>query len=287
VAAIGNYWAKTRRPEPFEVRLLQSLADSASIAMENVQLYGDLQASLSDARAARDEIARQLGLRDEFISVTAHELKTPLTPLVIQAQIIQKLVGQGEFEGHPRATEVRRFAEVTHRQATDLSQLIEELLEVSRIRLGHFEVRPTEGVEPAKIIEGLVEQFSLISPSRITAELTPGLRGTWDPLRLRQLLQNLLANAVAYGKGQPIAVRTSLRDGLARFEVEDEGIGVPEADRTRIFERFERATSIQSFGGMGLGLFICREIVRAHGGKIRVENTYTGRGARFVAELPL
>ena len=112
--------------------------------------------------------------------------------------------------------------------------------------------------------------------------------GRWDRLRLEQVFGNLLSNAIKYGGGHPIEVAVS-RNGnghTAKLEVTDHGIGISAEDQARLFNRFERAVSIESFGGLGLGLYITRQIVTAHGGTIRVESQ-PGAGATFVVELPL
>ncbi len=289
LGAIGNYWARKRVPKPHEIRLLQTLADSTSVAMENAQLYGNLQDSLREERLAKDEIARQLELRDEFVSVAAHELKTPLTPLKLQSEIFRRLLTGNQFAGHPRESDLRRYSEIIGRQVTDLAQLVEGLLEVSRIRLGRFQVAKTPAVDLAALIREVVEHFQPLSRGVIVARVEEPLIGTWDQVRLRELLQNLVSNAISYGKEKPISIKAVRTEGEipgVRIEVEDQGIGVPLADRERIFGRFERATSIRSFGGMGLGLFVAREIVHAHGGTIRVEGE-EGMGALFIVELPL
>ena len=112
------------------------------------------------------------------------------------------------------------------------------------------------------------------------------MHGRFDRQRLEQVVVNLLANAVKYGAGRPIDVVVAEEEDRAKLAVRDRGIGISEEDQARIFERFARAVSVKHFGGFGLGLYICREIVRAHGGTIRVESRL-GQGATFIIELPL
>jgi signal transduction histidine kinase len=110
--------------------------------------------------------------------------------------------------------------------------------------------------------------------------------GRWDPLRIEQVVANLLSNACKYGAGKPIRISVEVNGDRARLSVRDHGIGIAPADRERIFERFERAASARHYGGLGLGLYITRQVVEAHGGTIRVVS-HTGAGSTFAVELPL
>jgi signal transduction histidine kinase len=110
--------------------------------------------------------------------------------------------------------------------------------------------------------------------------------GRWDPLRIEQVIANLLSNACKYGAGKPIEIQVGEEHGRARLSVQDHGIGIPAADRDRIFERFERAASRRHYGGLGLGLYISRQVVQAHAGAIRVQSQ-TGEGSTFIVDLPL
>jgi signal transduction histidine kinase len=112
------------------------------------------------------------------------------------------------------------------------------------------------------------------------------VRGEWDPLRIDQLIDNLLSNALKYGAGRPVEVAVSEEQGVARLVVRDHGISIRPEDRARIFERFERAVSSRHFGGLGLGLWVVREVVQALGGQVTVQST-AGEGSTFVVSLPL
>jgi signal transduction histidine kinase len=285
MGAIGNYWKYIRRPKGYEVQLLQSLADSTSIALENVSLFEQLENSLRDARSARDEIARQLALRDEFISVAAHELKTPLTPLLIQAQIFKKIVGKETNREQLLASGFKKFSEVNLRQLDELNQLIENLLDVSRIQFNQFSFNPVTQVDLAEILQEMVKFYQMTHQVEIHTMIDPPLTGCWDPIRLKQLFRSLISNAISYGLKKPITICASRVGEKVRIEVEDQGIGISTSDQARVFQRYERATSLKSFGGMGLGLFIAREIVNAHDGKIWIESELN-QGTRILVELP-
>lgn len=290
IGAIGTYWQHTRRPTINEVQLLQSLADSTSIALENVSLFQQLEASLQDARSARDEIARQLSLRDEFISIAAHELKTPLTPLLIQAhyfdQVISKEKEKEKEKRSPLVSSLEKYSEVNLRQLGDLDHLVENLLDVSRIRLNRFPYQPTPDVDLAELIQEVVQSYQLVSAIQIQTVIDPPLIGEWDSIRLKQLLRNLISNAINYGLQKPILIRAFKTGDRVKVSVEDQGIGISPADQIRVFQRYERATSIRSFGGMGLGLYISKQIVSAHGGTIWIESELN-HGTRVHVELPL
>jgi signal transduction histidine kinase len=233
----------------------------------------------------RQEQARQaVRIRDEFLSVASHELKTPLTSLKLQVQGMIELPPTVEDP-----TEAKRVASsfaLTERQVRRLERLINNLLDVSRIAVGRF-VLQIEDVDLSAMVRDVASQFSAEiarSGYALKLDLPPQALGSWDPLRLEQVVVNLLSNALKYGDGKPIEVTVQLDDDYARIIVRDHGIGVASADQERIFERFERAVSV-NYGGLGLGLYITRQIVLAHGGTIRVDSGL-GAGATFVVEIP-
>lgn len=285
VAAIGNYWAKPHMPTDDEIQLLQALADSTSIALENVHLSIENQKALAQARQSASELSRQLELRDEFISVAAHELRTPLTPINVQSQFMQLLVQRGEFQDHARAQELQRFAEISRRQLRQLTDRVESMLDVSRIQLGQFHVHRLGGVDLNKIVEDAIQDcyqpgVELSFNSSVT------VKGIWDASRISQAVRHVLRNAVKYGQNKPILITLTANLDTATLSIKDQGIGIAAEDQARIFDRFERASSYKNFGGLGLGLFITRRIIREHGGNIEVHSE-AGRGTTTVIKLPL
>jgi signal transduction histidine kinase len=236
-----------------------------------------------DAERIRAEEA--LRVRDEFLSVASHELKTPLTALQIELYGMRAPV---EKTGDERLG--RKLGRAA-RGADRMSQLIEMLLDVSRIATGRLPLR-REPFELRAAIEQLVEtmrgtaaqaacDFSF-HPSPAVGPIV----GNWDRLRVEQVVMNLLSNAFKYGAGRPVTLRVSREGDEAIIEVRDHGPGIPPGDLERIFERFERATAMGNQGGLGLGLYVSREIVHAHGGSIAGHSLADG-GACFTVRLPL
>lgn len=172
-------------------------------------------------------------------------------------------------------------------QMRRLADLVENLLDVSRINESRLDLHlePTDLAALARLVsEHLREQLDRTG-CKLELEAKEPVQGEWDRLRLEQVMLNLLTNAMKYGAGRPIRLTTLLQGERALLRVSDEGIGIPREAQRRIFERFERAAS-HNYGGLGLGLFITRQIVEAHHGQIWVESE-PGRGATFFVELPL
>ncbi|WP_437945074.1 AAA family ATPase [Sorangium sp. So ce296] len=262
-----------RRYGPADLRLAEELGYRAALALDNVRLFAD----------AQEAIAR----RDEFLVVASHELKTPLTSLQLQTQRVELLLRR-----HQRAEltpeRIEGALRVFHRQLARLGHLVNELLDVTTLNAGRLTLaRAPVGL--AELIRDVIERLSqqlADAGCRTELDLDEPVIGRWDPSRVEQVVLNLLSNAMKYGSGGPIHVSMRQREGRAMLAVRDHGIGIAEADQARIFERFERAVSVCNFGGLGLGLYIARCIVSAHGGSIRVESQ-PGAGATFIVELPL
>jgi signal transduction histidine kinase len=252
---------------------LQLLASQVSISLENARLY----------RAAQQAVQ----VRDEFLSVASHELKSPLTSLFLQAQRLARLLQRGSREP-PRLEVVSGVLETLNRQTQRLARLGEQLLDVSLLHSGRLELK-LEPVDLGALVREVVERTGEqpgLAGYPVEVHVPEPAVGHWDRSRLEQVLLNLLTNAMKYGEGRPVRVRVEQDDGLVRLEVQDEGIGISSEDQVRIFERFERVTPTRHhYEGLGLGLYLTRQIVLAHGGSIRVRSA-PGQGSTFTVELP-
>ncbi len=260
-----------RRFSAEDLLLAEELARRAASALEKARLYQRAQEAI--------------GLRDEFLSIAAHELKTPLTTLQLQLNMLEKsLAGGGAEDEKPG----RRVASAM-RQTGRLTRLVEDLLDVSRITAGRMTLN-REVCDLVEIVQDVLGSFEALAKkagSTLKTDLPrEPVRGSWDRDRIEQVIVNIISNALKYGAGKPVRVLVEVADGAARLRVTDEGMGISQQDIGRIFEQFERAVSAQHYGGLGLGLFIARQVVEAHGGEIHVASR-PGRGAEFVVELPM
>ncbi len=278
VGAIGNYWAERHYASDGEVRLLRALADLTSVAMENVQMYGTLQARIQDAQDA-------VKLREEFIVVAAHELRTPLTAMMLQLQRLE------ELSAGVRDADRARLGQCASRSvaaARRFAALVEGLLDASRLTHGQLSLN-LEEVDLAELADEVLERFEGAA-RRVGCALTlvapAPARGLWDRLRIEHVLTNLVSNAIKYGPGMPVDVAIEASHGWAHVEVRDHGIGIAPEVAGQIFERFGRVGSVSHYGGLGLGLYLAREVITAHGGTIRFASE-PGDGCTFIVDLPL
>ena len=254
-----------------DLALAEELARQTALAIDNARLYHEAQ------QAVR--------LREEFLSIASHELKTPISALQLQVQSLLSTLARSPTGPSPER--LRRSLETVDRQVRRQTQLINDLLDVSRISAGRLLLRP-EPMELSSLVHEVSERFEpelTRSGSPLRLHMSGETGGQWDRLRLDQVVTNLLSNAVKYGRGNPIQLETETAGGLVRLSVKDGGIGIAAEDLTRLFNRFERAVSERNYGGFGLGLWITRQIVEAMGGRIHV-TSQLGVGSTFTVELP-
>lgn len=225
-----------------------------------------------------EESKQAVFARDEFLSIASHELRTPLTALKLRLQAV--------LHSRDLTEKAERRVESAVRQTERLERLIDNLLDVSRITTGHLELE-LEELDLAEMVQEVAERFceQAVGVS-LSFEASGRIMGRWDRLRLDQVVSNLLANALKFGDGKPIAVRVSAADTTAVISVADRGIGIAPQDLSRIFNQFERVLGRRTFGGLGMGLYIARQITQAHGGRIEVDSLQN-EGSEFRVVLPL
>ncbi len=243
---------------------------------------------ITEQRRTEQALQQAVRTRDEFLSIASHELRTPLSTLLLQASGLLRAFRIPAGERLPEARLLKK-AESLKRQADRLEALVSGLLDVSRLASGKLDLQ-LEEVDLRQLASELVERLAEASaaaavPSRIHLHAPVPVVGRWDRLRVEQVLTNLLTNALRYGRDRPVELRVEGTPAVARVQVRDEGIGIPEEAQQRIFGRFERAASSRNYGGLGLGLWLTRELVEAMQGTIHVQSR-VGEGSTFTVELP-
>lgn len=225
-------------------------------------------------------------MRDVFMSIASHELRTPLNGLILDVQLRRLRLEQGRMDAFA-PDKLQEMITRDERQIRSLSRLIDDMLDVSRIRTGKLSVRPEPGdlgVLAGSVVESLAAQFTSTG-SHIELQVEGPAPVMIDEFRIEQVLANLLTNALRYGGGKPVSVRVRVEGEQVRAEVRDQGVGISEADQRRVFEQFERVSDTSTAQGLGLGLFISEQIVQAHGGRIELCSRL-GEGSCFSIVLP-
>lgn len=231
-----------------------------------------------------EQAQKAIAIRDEFLGIASHELKTPVTSLELQTQIIRRQFDRGN--GQVEAPVVKKFVDSIRDQVKRLTKLIEDMLDVSRIVHGKLPIN-SEPVNLTKLVYEVIQRFQpQLTDLGIECHLdaTTGASGLWDRYRIEQVVTNLLTNAIKYGESRPIHISVSESDGHAILRIRDNGIGIPKENFDRIFQRFERVG--EKPNGLGLGLYISKQIVESHNGQITVASD-GANGSTFTVLLPL
>lgn len=261
---------ETRR----QVEALETSRKEQEVLMQQLQsTQGELQAAIR--------------MRDDFMSMVAHELRTPLNSLFLEAQLRKMQLDRGRADIFDAAY-LQNMVARDKRQVEAMTRLIDDMMDASRIRSNQLSIRP-DPVELSSLLARVVTNLSnqaLAAGCTITLEAGKPVTLMGDEFRIEQVVINLLTNALRYGAGKPVDVCLSLLPKSACISVRDHGRGISEADQQRIFEQFSRVASDDGTGGLGLGLYITHQLVKAHGGKIRVESRLD-EGSLFTVTLPL
>lgn len=239
--------------------------------------------------SSESRLRQAVRIRDEFLSIAAHELRTPLTPLRAQFQLMEKELKQVESGEPVNSVKLLKYTRNIGSSLERLTRLVNNLLDVATVRSGQHLTLKLERCSLAHVIRGVLDR----SLAELHANEIPiffdapdPVEGYWDPLRMEQVVINLLSNAIKYARGAPIRITLKKSADRVSFKFEDQGAGIPKEKLADILEPFSRAAPELGAPGLGLGLFIVKKIIEAHGGRIRVSSE-RGRGTSFLMELPV
>ncbi len=278
------------------VIVITGMTLAAALAERNSRIHAlraakrRLKAQYGDRLAVEEKLRRAIEARDEFLSIASHELKTPITSLKLQLEITRRGLDPRKEVSPPEAKLLRCF-DISMEQVRRISSLVEDLLDVSKMGAGklplnleEFDLKEVIGGVADRLRDQLEEANCRLS---LSFETDAALIVRGDRFRLEQVMINLLINAMKYAAGKPIQVSGSLSEDSGKIIVivRDYGMGISKEMLSRVFNRFERALSQSRIGGLGLGLYISKQIVEAHGGLIRAESEL-GQGSSFIVELP-
>lgn len=230
------------------------------------------------------KLERELREREEYLAIVAHDLRNPLAPVLLMANRLSEEVRRRDVETLP-ITWLRPRVETISKRLEDFLSRLNRLLDVTRLQSGHISLAP-EGLDLVEVVRQVVADARQQASGliEITVDGVEALPGRWDRDRVMQIIANLLSNAVRYGSMQPVSITIARTGDLARIVIRDHGIGIASEDHGRIFERCVRLS--RSSAGMGLGLWIVRELCEAMGGAVTVDSHF-GKGATFTVTLPL
>jgi signal transduction histidine kinase/BarA-like signal transduction histidine kinase len=241
---------------------------------------------LIELNKTKEELEQSVQLREDFMSIAGHELKTPLTSMKLQVQLRKRKLEKGLYSNID-ADDLSQMFDADNKQLELLTLLIDDMLDISRISSGKFSMNP-EYFDIGFLINEIAQNnMELFSKANIELKISSCevIMGSWDKFRIEQVITNLLTNALRYGEGKPVKISITSEMGKAIIVIEDQGIGIAPEDVERIFQRFERVLG-KEINGLGLGLYIVSQIIEAHGGTISVVSQQ-GVGSVFRIELPI
>jgi signal transduction histidine kinase len=279
LSAAARSLGKGEKPETVVSDLAE--INEVAFALENAAKERDRADAI--AKELYTKAQEAIELRDNFLSVASHELKTPLTTINLQAQLIRKVVfDQEKFSPEKLDSSISRIL----KQLRRLTHLIDDLLDISRITAGHLEIHK-EVIDLNELTREIIQQFEVDNRGSELLFNSPGeVLGRFDRNRMEQVITNLISNAIKYGKGNPVEINLSTSEGFAVVRIKDNGIGIESKDHSRIFVRFERIVKSSDISGLGLGLWIVKRIVDQLNGSISVESEGLNKGSTFTLTIP-
>lgn len=267
----------------------KAVISKVKVFLELYRHKSDLQEKILSLKRTEEELQKAVAMRDEFLSICSHELNTPLTALQMQIQIIEKREQRIGPEAAYAPETMKKFVNSSFKSVKRLIMLVSDMLDIARVNSGRLSLSLVES-ELNTLVKEFNDNFSAqmkeagcvvrveYHPEPIVLDL--------DPFRIEQVLTNLYSNIIKYAPGEPVDVKVGVKDGYAWFSVRDHGKGISKDQQLRIFDRFERIESPDLISGLGLGLYICKEIMSLHNGSISLEST-PGQGSSFLVKLPL
>ena len=252
-----------------------------------VNVFVELFRQRQELQEAKVQLQRAVSMRDDFMSMIAHELRNPLNSVYLQAQLRRRMLAAPT---PPDSQTMQKMVERDERQIRSMVRLLDDMLDVSRARTGNLAIVPApfDLAASASAVVDAIQAQARTSGIALTLVAPDTLPVVGDEFRIEQVITNLLTNALRYGQGKPVTVTAGIREQEreAFVSVRDQGMGVAPADQERIFEQFERTDGAAQVAGLGLGLYIARQIAQAHQGRLEVRSA-PGEGAEFILTLPL
>jgi signal transduction histidine kinase len=246
----------------------------------------ELQKSQQQLHSTQLELERALKMRDDFISLVAHELRTPLNTLHIECQVRQMQLQRGNIAAFDK-DHLQVMIERDMRQIKGMVRLISDMVDVSRVNSGNLSIH-LQKVNLSQLVTRIADDFTQQARtigSSFDLDIAPEVYGHWDDFRIEQIIINLITNALRYGGYKPVGIKLTRGGDTAELHVQDQGCGIADTDCQRIFDKFERLGRREVKEGLGMGLYIARQLAEAHGGSLTV-NSKLGEGSLFILRLP-
>lgn len=269
------------------ITLLMRKAKRKQLSEEFVKRENGLKATIATLTSQKEYAEKEIRVRDEFISIASHELKTPLTTTLLKLQVALHNVRHVSLANFSVQNLLDMLESAEH-QSKRLAKMVNDLLNVSIIRTGRLEME-VEECDVGEITKEVIHRFAeKAERDHLTFKtaIATGVTGKCDKLRLEQVISNIISNAMKYGNGKPIDINVSKVKNIARISIKDHGIGISKEKTASIFNLFDRAVDGNEYKGLGIGLYISNQIVKAHGGRIIVQSKLN-RGTEFIVEIPL